>query len=71
MGAGYQELEQSLEEVLASIDDTGGFPPTLTLYQQGEFALGFYHQRADFRAARPFARQAPPAQATLPKEQTT
>lgn len=71
MGAGYQELEQSLEEVLASIDDNGGFPPSLTLYQQGEFALGFYHQRADFRAARPFARQTPPAQATLPKEQTT
>jgi CRISPR-associated protein Csd1 len=71
IGAGYQELEQSLEEVMASIDDNGGFPASLTLYQQGEFALGFYHQRADYRAARPFGRQTPPVGPALPKEQTT
>jgi CRISPR-associated protein Csd1 len=57
VGAGYQEIEQSLEEVLAAIDDQGGFPKALTLYEQGEFALGFYHQRACFRAARPQIRQ--------------
>jgi CRISPR-associated protein Csd1 len=53
IGAGYRELEETLESVIVSIDDLGGFPPTLTLRQQGEFALGFYHQRANFRAARP------------------
>jgi len=25
------------------------FPPTLTLEEQGRFALGFYHQKADYR----------------------
>jgi len=54
-GAGYQDLEQTLEDVLASIDDQGGFPPPLTLREQGEFALGFYHQRACFRTTRPLA----------------
>lgn len=42
-------LNQRLEEVIAGID---GFLPTLTLEQQGLFALGFYHQRANDRAER-------------------
>jgi CRISPR-associated protein Csd1 len=53
MGAGYRDLEETLESVMVSIDDGGGFPPTLTLREQGEFALGFYHQRANFSAGRP------------------
>jgi CRISPR-associated protein Csd1 len=55
IGAGYQELERCLEDVITAIDDQGGFPSTLTLRQQGEFALGFYHQRASFRSQRPSA----------------
>jgi CRISPR-associated protein Csd1 len=51
-GFGYEELEQTLESVTEGIDQRGGFPATLTLRQQGEFALGFYVQRASFRAAR-------------------
>lgn len=45
---GYGELENILEEIVGKIDDAGGFPRTLMLIQQGEFALGFYHQRAKF-----------------------
>ena len=43
-------LNPLVEEVLSALDDAGGFPKTLTLEEQAEFALGFYHQRADFRA---------------------
>lgn len=43
---GYTELESLLEGILSRIDREGGFPATLVLAQQGEFALGFYHQRA-------------------------
>ncbi|HOV79855.1 MAG TPA: type I-C CRISPR-associated protein Cas8c/Csd1 [Bacillota bacterium] len=47
---GYTELENLLEQIMTSIDCAGGFPATLFLNQQGEFALGFYHQRADLKA---------------------
>ena len=42
---GYAGLEELLEDVMHRIDEAGGFPRTLSLLQQGEFALGFYHQR--------------------------
>jgi CRISPR-associated protein Csd1 len=41
-------LQVDLEEILSSL---AGFPPTLTLKQQALFALGYYHQRAQNRAA--------------------
>ncbi|MFN8524709.1 MAG: type I-C CRISPR-associated protein Cas8c/Csd1 [Chloroflexota bacterium] len=41
----YYALQARLEDVLAGIPSTG-FPRTLTLPDQGLFALGFYHQRA-------------------------
>ncbi|HDQ14057.1 MAG TPA: type I-C CRISPR-associated protein Cas8c/Csd1 [Sediminispirochaeta sp.] len=41
-----------MEEVMASLDRSGGFPRSLTLAEQAEFGLGFYHQRAKFRAGR-------------------
>lgn len=47
---GHGELEQLIGEVLARIHELGGFPKTLTLPEQAEFALGFYHQRVQFRA---------------------
>lgn len=47
-----KEVNQLTEAVLAQLADVGGFPKTLTLTQQAEFALGFYHQRAAFRAGR-------------------
>jgi len=40
-------LQRRLEEVMSQVS---GFLPTLTLEQQGLFALGFYHQRAHDRA---------------------
>jgi CRISPR-associated protein Csd1 len=43
----HAALERQLEEVMAPL---GAFPMTLTLEQQGLFALGFYHQRAADRA---------------------
>lgn len=50
-GGSYDRMKQSLEEVLEPLCDCG-FPATLSLRGQGEFALGFYHQRARFRAER-------------------
>jgi CRISPR-associated protein Csd1 len=48
-------LEQELEERLGSFRATCGgepdFPAVLSLPEQGRFALGFYHQRAAYRAA--------------------
>ena len=47
-----KELNQLMEEVMSSLDEAGGFPRTLSLAEQAEFGLGFYHQRAAFRAKR-------------------
>jgi CRISPR-associated protein Csd1 len=52
-GRGYDDLSKQLEDVMKAIDETGGFPRTLTMREQGEFALGFYHKRATFRSQRP------------------
>lgn len=46
---GYSEMETLLEEVICKIDDNGGLNRTLNMVQQGEFALGFYHQRANMK----------------------
>lgn len=43
----YIALQSRLEEVLGNLV---GFPITLTLHDQGLFALGYYHQRAFDRA---------------------
>lgn len=43
----YHALQSRLEEVQAGLT---GFPRTLTLEDQGLFALGYYHQRAFDRA---------------------
>lgn len=47
-----REINLLVEEILSRLDEAGGFPKTLNLPQQAEFALGFYHQRAYFRAGR-------------------
>lgn len=44
-------INQLVEKVCEQLDDVGGFPSSLALREQAEFALGFYHQRADLRAA--------------------
>ncbi|NJL88482.1 MAG: type I-C CRISPR-associated protein Cas8c/Csd1 [Coleofasciculaceae cyanobacterium SM2_1_6] len=41
-------LEESLEEITSHLDS---FPKTMTMQNQGLFALGYYHQRAKNRAA--------------------
>lgn len=59
-------LEQRLEDVMRPLPT---FPPTLTLPEQGLFALGFYHQRADDRrAAREHAALRGIAAPTIPEE---
>ena len=42
---GYR-MEKELTKVMNQIDAAGGFPRTLTMPDQAEFALGYYHQRA-------------------------
>lgn len=49
---GYQRLELQLEQIQAKLDDAGGFPHILSMQDQAEFALGFYHQRAEYRTTR-------------------
>ncbi|MFV9510191.1 type I-C CRISPR-associated protein Cas8c/Csd1 [Tepidibacillus sp. LV47] len=46
------EMARLLEEVIKHLDEAGGFPSTLSLKQQAEFGLGFYHQRAVFSSKR-------------------
>ncbi|MDX1612115.1 MAG: type I-C CRISPR-associated protein Cas8c/Csd1, partial [Candidatus Thermoplasmatota archaeon] len=48
---GYGKLKETIEEIMADLDEAGGFPKTLALADQSRFALGFYHQRAAFRRA--------------------
>ncbi len=46
-------LQERLEEILTTLSEISSpasFPTTLNLNQQGFFALGYYHQRADDRA---------------------
>ncbi len=45
----YEILQQRLEEILGHLP---AYPSTLTLYEQGLFTLGYYHQRAHDRAQR-------------------
>ncbi len=51
---GYVKMKTLLQEVCAQLDSQ--FPSTLTLKEQGEFMLGFYHQRACFEEERAKAR---------------
>ena len=47
-GGGIAEnIRKDFEEITAALGCN--FPPTLTLEEQGRFALGFYHQKADYR----------------------
>lgn len=47
MPGAYNNLQRQLEEIQHGLSN---FPRTLTLQQQGLFALGYYHQRADDRS---------------------
>ncbi len=51
---GYVKMRTLLQEVCVQLDKQ--FPSILTLKEQGEFMLGFYHQRASFEAERMKAR---------------
>jgi CRISPR-associated protein Csd1 len=54
---GYGKMREIMQDVCAGIDESGGFPSVLSLRGQGEFMLGFYHQRAEFARQRELARQ--------------
>lgn len=52
-GGAWQAKEEALEEILGHFkndSETPRLPTTLSVRQQGVFALGFYHQRAHNRA---------------------
>lgn len=48
----HAALQRRIEEILGGLHAAGGFPRTLTLEEQGLFALGYWHQRAFDRAQR-------------------
>jgi CRISPR-associated protein Csd1 len=50
----YRALQGRLEDILGGLDS---FPTTLSLQDQGLFALGYYHQRAHDRAQAKEARE--------------
>lgn len=54
---GYLELEELMESVEKTIDQSGGYPKTLSLEGQAEFSLGFYHQRSKFSEKRATKKQ--------------
>ncbi len=41
-------LEKQIGEIMGKLDASTGFPPHLSLQEQGRFAVGYYHQRQDF-----------------------
>jgi CRISPR-associated protein Csd1 len=43
-------INDLMTEACDAINATGGFPPPLKPHQQAEFALGFYHQRAELNS---------------------
>jgi len=44
------ELEERVAPLRPAPDRPADFPALLSLAEQGRFALGFYHQRADYRS---------------------
>lgn len=64
----YHALEGRMEEILSCL---GTFPRTLTLREQGLFALGYYHQRAADARARIERREARDADAANAAAATT
>lgn len=42
-------INDLMTEAFDAINSSGGFPPPLTCEEQAQFALGFYHQRAELR----------------------
>jgi CRISPR-associated protein Csd1 len=47
----FDGSQQRIEEIMARVRCQDGFPSTLTLKEQGVFWLGYYHHRAEARAA--------------------
>ena len=45
-------LSQLVENTIEGIDKDGGFRRVMTLTEQADFAIGFYHQRSAIRASR-------------------
>lgn len=40
--------ERAIESIMSKIDSSEGFPATLSLSEQGQFYIGYYHQKAVF-----------------------
>ncbi len=52
----HEAIQQRMEAILRNLTE---FPHTLSLYEQGQFALGYYHQKAADRAAALAYKQSP------------
>lgn len=66
-----QELEARLEPFRATPTSDPNFPAVLSLSEQGRFALGFYQQRAAYRAATAERRAAATAEGAEEQEEAT
>lgn len=62
-GGGIAEnVRKDFEEISCALGDQ--FPPALDLEGQGRFALGYYHQKADYRRRTAERKEQQPAEAT-------
>ncbi len=67
IGAGLSEwFEDHIAEIVAGL--AGAFPKTLTLEDQGRFAIGYYHQRDVFRRRKDVPAELETAEATADSE---
>lgn len=61
-------FQRQIEDVVSGLDASNAFPSTLAIEQQGRFAVGYYHQRADLWTSKKGA--APSAETTDSTEAT-
>lgn len=59
-------INKEVEQVVSQLETAGGFPKTLTMEEQADFALGFYLQRAALRASSEKSNDTPDEQGGTP-----
>ncbi len=46
-----RKLDPEIEQIMTTLVSLGGIPPRLSLGDQADFALGYYHQRAALKSS--------------------
>jgi CRISPR-associated protein Csd1 len=64
-------FQRQIQDVVDGLDAANAFPSTLSIQQQGLFAVGYYHQRADLWTSKKGERAAPDEAAFVPEPAST